>query len=528
MGTTVVTPQDRSLHDALRLAALFAVIKLLLHIATNLWQTHLGYGYFRDELYYLICGRRLAWGYVDQGPLVAVQARLTTLLFGDSITGVRMLTSIAGATRVFITGILAWSLGGRRPAQTLAMIGVLACPQFLAIDSFLSMNSVEPIFWMTCLLALILMVRGGSERLWLLFGASAGLGLLNKASMTFFLFALLFALLLTPQRKLLASRWAAIGTALLILIALPNLIWQVHHHWATFECLRNVGRHPDKNPRWMPWTFMGIQILYMEPLTLLLWGTGLVWLLRSAEARLWRWLGVTYLLFIVVMMVLHGKDYYISPIYPVLFAAGGIAWERFFAARRAVVHNRAFAFPVMESALIVLAIVTLPWAMPVLRPATWLHYMKATHFYTFSTDARSRAQNQLPLFFADRLPWDEEVAIVTRTYRSLSPEDQKKVGILCLNYGEASAINFLGRGLPSAISGITNYYLWGPGGATGEVLIAVTLQPLEAMQHAYDSVEIVGRMDNPYASPSEHLNIYLLRGRHKNLIEDWPHLKDYY
>ena len=222
---------------------LFATIKLAVHVAANLWEAHIGYGYFRDEFYYIACGRHLAWGYVDHGPIVAVQARISELVFGRSLAGLRFLSALAGAARVFLTGMLAWALGGRRPAQGLAMLGVLLVPQYLGTDSFLSMNSFESLFWMTCLLALVLMLKNeahpGSQKLWLLFGVSGGIGVLNKPSMTFFLVALLLALLLTPQRRLLASRWAAAGIAVLVLIALPNLLWQMHNHWPTLEFLRN-------------------------------------------------------------------------------------------------------------------------------------------------------------------------------------------------------------------------------------------------------------------------------------------------
>ena len=151
--TTVVRPGDPTLQAALRLALLFAAIKLVLHVAANLWESHIGYGYFRDEMYYILCGRHLAWGYVDHGPIVAVQARASELLFGRSLAGLRLLSALAGATRVFLTGILAWALGGRRPAQGLAMLGVLCVPLYLGVDSFLSMNSFESSFWMgACLL----------------------------------------------------------------------------------------------------------------------------------------------------------------------------------------------------------------------------------------------------------------------------------------------------------------------------------------------------------------------------------------
>lgn len=526
-ATTVVRPVDSSLLDAFGLALIFAAIKLVLHIATNLWEAHIGYGYFRDELYYLLCGRHLAWGYVDHGPIVALQARVCELVFGHSLAGIRMLSALAGAKRVLLTGILAWTLGGRRPAQALAMIGVLMSPQYLGLDSYLCMNSFESAFWMGCVLALILILRGWSERwCWLLFGVCGGVGLLNKPSMTFFLIALLLGLLLTPQRRILFSRWAAIGVALLILIALPNLLWQVSHHWPTLEFLHN-GQVENKNVKLGLLAFVGKQILNLHPNAILIWVPGLIWLLSNPIAKPWRFLGYTYLIFLAIMMALHAKDYYVTPIYPILFAAGGIAWEQRFANRPAVRQNRAFAFPIYETILIIGGILTLPMAIPVMRPSTWVAYTKALHLYNTSGNTENESSGLLPQFYADRFGWQEEIDEVTRIYRSLSPEDQSRVGILCSNYGEASAINFLGHDLPTAISGHNSYWMWGPNGATGEVMILVTGATPEELRKNYDSVEIAGRMDNPLSMPYERRNIYLVRGRHKNLTDNWKDVKHY-
>ncbi|WP_035350219.1 ArnT family glycosyltransferase [Edaphobacter aggregans] len=525
--TTIVRPADPTLREALSLALLFATIKLLLHIATNLWEARIDYGYFRDELYYLICGRHLAWGYVDHGPIVALQARLAELIFGHSLTGIRMLSALAGATRVLLTGLLAWALGGRRSAQGLAVTGILLAPQYLGLDSYLSMNSFESAFWMGCTLALTLILRGRNEKsCWIWFGICGGVGLLNKPSMTFFLLALLIGLLLTPQRRPLFSRWAAIGVALLVLIALPNLLWQVHNHWPTLEFLHN-GQLENKNIKLGALPFLGKQILNLQPISIFLWIPGLVWLLRSTSAKQWRFLGYTYLLFLAMMMALHAKDYYVVPIYPVLFAAGGIAWEQHFANRKLVRANSRFGFPVYQTTLIVGGLISLPMAIPVMRPSTWLAYTKALHLYDATGNTENESSGILPQFYADRFGWQEEVNEVTRIYHSLSPEDQKRVGILCSNYGEASAINFLGRDLPRAISGHNSYWMWGPNGATGEVMIIVTGATPEELRENYDSVEIAGRMDNPLSMPYERRNIYLVRGRHKNVTTDWKDFKHY-
>ena len=316
-----VRPRNLELRRALSLASAFATSLFLFHLLANLWQSHHGWGYFRDEFYYIACGRHLAWGYVDHGPLVALQARLAETLFGHSLAGIRALSALAGAGRIFLTGLLAWSLGSRRPGQALAMFCVAFAPEYLALDGFLSMNSCESLFWMSALLALVMIIRTGNQRWWLLFGAASGFGLLNKPSMAFFLVALLAAILLT--RRDLLSRWTLAGVALMLVLVAPYLHWQVVNHWPTWEFLQN-GRLQHKNKSLPPLQFLITQLLNLEPASALIWIPGLVYLLRRRE---WRFLGLTFVFFLFGMMVMHAKDYYVVPIYPILFAAGGLAWR---------------------------------------------------------------------------------------------------------------------------------------------------------------------------------------------------------
>src|SRR5271170_6005241 len=262
---------DRAaLTQAMQFAVIFALIKLAIQVGATIYTTHIGYGYFRDEFYYIICGRFLDWGYVDQSPMVAVQARLAILLFGKSLVGIRMFSALAGAARVFLTGLIAWSLGGRRAAQILAMLAVLVAPCYIAQDGFLSMNSFESIFWMGCILTVIWLVRGASPKWWLLVGVFAGLGLENKPSMTFFLIALVIGLLVTPERRLMANRWFAAAIAITILLALPNLLWQIHHHWPTWEFLHN-GQVENKNLKVGPAAFVLEQVLTLHPFNIFIW-----------------------------------------------------------------------------------------------------------------------------------------------------------------------------------------------------------------------------------------------------------------
>jgi hypothetical protein len=528
-SSTIVRPADLMLRSALKLAVGFAVVRLLVQFALTLWSSHIGYGYFRDEFYYIACGRHLAWGYVDHGPIVAVQARMSELLFGDSVFAIRILSAVAGALTIFLTGIIAWALGGHRPAQALAMLGLFISPQFIGTDGYLSMNSWEAVFWMACALALILMLRGRwSERWWIFFGICAGIGLLNKPSMTFFLIALGLGLLCTSARRILFTRWAAFGIALMALIALPNLLWQVHNHWPTLEFLRN-GAKEHKNIVLNPLQFFLAQFGNMHPVNVLLWIPGIVALLRARSIKNMRWFGLTYLFFYAMMEALHAKDYYLQGIYPAVFAAGGIAWEHLFANSRSVLRGQIFAFPVFESILLITGVLILPMSSPVLAPATWVRYTTAMHLHGDKLETASTGP--LPQFYADRFGWNEMVSTMVAAYRSLPPEERDRACIFTTNYGEAGAMDLLGHkmepSLPPAIAGQNSYWMWGTHGCAFDVVIGVVDATPAEMLERYESVQLVGHLDNPYAMPFEHKNIFILRHRRPSQKVMWDDFKFY-
>jgi 4-amino-4-deoxy-L-arabinose transferase-like glycosyltransferase len=512
----------KTLRDALLLAGLFGLLKFVLHLGVNLWEPHIGWGYFRDEMYYIMCGRHLDWGYVDHGPIVALQARAAIALFGTSLAGIRMFSALAGAVTVFVTGIITWTLGGRRIAQALAMLGMLFAPEFLGLDSFLSMNSFEAVFWMAAVLAVLMLLQGASASWWIVFGIAGGLGIENKPSMVVFLVALLIGLLITPHRRIVFTRGAVLGVALIVLLALPNLLWQIHNHFPTLEFIHN-GKVDHKNVVMSPLQFVGAQVLMLSPFSMFLWIPGVIWLLVSRRSRESRFLGWTYLVFLVLMFATRdAKDYYLAAIYPAIFAAGGVCWQALLERR-----STSWIVPTYATLLTISGILVLPMSMPVLTPELWLDYTARMHLRKTAANMENEATSAFPQFYADRFGWREMVDQVTHIVNGLSPTDRARVGILCSNYGEASAINFLGHGLPFAISGHNNYWIWGPHGETGEVMIVINGASLDEMRKYYDSVEIAGVMDHPYAMPYEHRNIYLCRGRKGSIVKDWPEFKKY-
>jgi hypothetical protein len=517
VSTTVQAPQRTSWWTgAAAIILVFAAVKLLLHFVTAN-----GYGYFRDELYFIVCGGRLDWGYVDHPPLAPLAARVGRAIFGENLFGLRFFPAVSGAIALALTGLMARELGGRRFAIALACLGYLAAPVYLASQSKLATDSIEPAFWAACLYMLVRIIREQNPRLWVWFAVFAGLGVQTKHSIVFFGVAVLVAFLLVPERRLMWNRWFAIAALAALIIALPNLIWQMQHGFPTYELLSNIS-HSNKNVVLGPLAYAGQQLLLIGPLSWPIWLTGLIALLMGKLGREYRVFGVTYLVLLLLMIVLKGKSYYLTPIYPILLAAGAVVVERFTGMRFWWVR---FAYPAF---IVLAALVFLPYVLPVFSPESFLRYQKRLGFSTPRTERSHTAE--LPQNYADRFGWDELAENVNRAYQSLPPEDRNKTGIFAQNYGEAGAIDVLGKkyGLPPALSGHQNYYLWGTHGYTGESLLVVD-DNRRSLDQLCTAVEEKGpAIRNRFAMPYEaRMNIYHCRGLKQPLDQFWPNVKEW-
>lgn len=479
------------------------------------------YGFFRDELYYIACGQHLAWGYVDQPPLIAFVSWFQRHLLGTSLFATRLLPVLAGAVVVYATGRVAAELGGGLFAQFLAAIAIVLAPAYLAFDSFLSMNAFEPLFWLLCAWIAIRIVKGASPRLWLLFGAVAGLGLENKHSMLVFGFALVAGLLLSGQARLFRSKWIWIGAALALAIFLPNLLWESRNGWPQIEVVRNAQQF--KNEAITPLQFLFEQVLFLQPLALPLWIAGLGWYFAAPEGKRFRSLGWAYLFVLALFIVLGGKSYYTLPVYPVLMAAGGVALETFFAARRR--RWMAVTYPAL---LIITGVVTLPFGVPILPVDTFLRYTKLLP-YANSVKTERDATTELPQLYADMFGWENMATQIANVYHALPQSEQAGSGcaILAGNYGEAGAIDHYGPalGLPAAISGHNSYYFWGPRAYTGSCVILFG-ERADELKDLFTDARFAGAITDPHAAVAErNVHVYICRKPRAPLAELWPHFK---
>ncbi len=479
-----------------------------------------GFGMFRDEFYYIACSDHLAWGYVDHPPLSIFILRLLRQACGDSLLALRLVPALAVAALAWFSARLAREMGGSAFAQFLAALAAGVAPVYLAVGSFYSMNAFEPLCWMGCAWLLLRMINGGRRELWIPFGLLAGLALLNKHSMLFFGAALVAGLLLTKERRLLAGKWPWIGGAIAMWFLLPNLLWLVRHDWATMEFMRNAQAW--KNLPMSPGQFFSAQVLLQHPLTLPLWLAGLAAFLFHPALKKYRCFGLAFIFLFLLFVAQRGKPYYLSPFFPLLLAAGAVVLERVAAGRLGRGLRAAYA-----ALLLVGGLVMLPMWVPLLPVGTHIRYTRAIGL-TPPRMERTR-ETELHQVYADRFGWREMVAVVARAYKSLSPEEQAVCAIYGQNYGEAGAVDYFGGryGLPPAISGHNNYWLWGTRGRSGQVLIVIGGKREDHLQ-AYEEVTLFAVHNNQYAMPAEtDLPIWICRRPKLSFTQLWPQVKDF-
>jgi len=492
-----------------------AIAKLLFHIYFNN-----RYGYFRDEFNYMSCGDHLAWGYVDQPPLIPFLIYICRATLGDSLRSVRFIPALASSLLVVQTAFIARELGGKRFALLLSAVAAALAPQYLSNGSLLGTNCLEPNLWMGCAYFAILAIKRNEPRYGLLVGAIAGLGMEEKYSIALFAFGIVVGLLLTEQRRVFLNKWIWLGGVAAFLVFLPNLLWNMHYHWPFLELMGNI-KAEGRDVVLPAGQYFFQQTLLLNPFTAPIWLTGLIALFFSARLKSYRVLAWSYLVCYGVFFALHGKNYYLAPIYPMLLAAGAVVIESAIASPR-----RAWLKPAIIVVLLASGLYLAPVVIPVFSPEKFIAYTRTLPFKLPRME-HSHERAALPQWYADQFGWEEIVAETAQAWNQLGAEERPDCGIFAQDYGQAGAIDFLGRryGLPPALSGDKTYFLWGPRGYSGNCLIVLddTRENLEAL---WNTVEYVGNSaDNPYALEKQ-IPVFICRGaKFGTLAQLWPKLK---
>lgn len=500
--------------DGMSIVLAIAVAKLVFHCFFNN-----RYGYFRDEFDYLSCGQHLAWGYVDQPPLLPFLVRLSREVLGESLRSIRFLGALSASATVVLSAVIARELGGRRFALILTAVTVALAPMYLSAGSLLTTNCLEPLLWMGCIYFAIVAINRHNARYWLWFGIVAGLGLQEKYSIAVLGFSIVVGLLLTQERRILLSWWIWFGGVAAFLIFLPNVIWNYHHDWPFVQLMHNI-RVDGRDVQLSPLQYFLQQILLIHPLAAPVWITGVLALLFWRQLNSYRFLGWTYVCAFTTFVALHGKNYYLAPIYPMLLAAGAVLIENGIEKSR-----QTWLKPVIVAILLVSGAWLVPLVVPVLPVNQFITYMDKLPFQVPRSE-HSHMAAVLPQHYADQFGWEEMVATVAQAWSQLDPAERPDCGIMAQDYGQAGAIDFFGPryGLPAALSGHQTWYLWGPRGYSGNCLIVVD-DRREVLERLFENVKYVGSSDNPYAL-ERNKPVYICRGaKFGSLATLWPRLK---
>lgn len=503
-----IHPDDRPL-------LILAFIKIIILCWTNFFD-----GIFIDELYYIACSKHLDFGYVDHPPMVALIAAATRMLLGDSLFALRLPAVLTGALIVYLTGRFARELGGGRYAQFLAALAALACPLFMGISSYYSMNVFDQLFWLLGAYLLVLIGKNEKPLYWILLGVVLGVGLQNKISVLFFGFGLFAGMILTQNRRWFLSRWIWISGAIAGLIFLPHILWQIAYGWPTLEFIHNATLY--KNLPMTPVQFIMNIILDQHPFLFPLWLLGLIWYLFLPGGKSYRMFGWTFFAVLFVLMSGNGKAYYLGPIFTILFAAGAVALESFI-----VWRNWMWMKPTITVIVIISGLMSLPFALPILPTKTYIRYANAMGVQP--STGEKKEIGPLPQFFADRYGWEEIAGAVADVYNRLSPEEKTQCVIIGSGYGYAGAIDYFGAkwGLPNALSPQNSYHLWGPGDKPGEIAIIFGISKKD-IEKVYTDIQEAAIYDNPYIMPyRRHTSIYVCRHPKCTLQEAWPKTKHY-
>ena len=482
--------------------------------ALHLWVNG-SYGYFRDELYFIVCGRHPAWGYTDQPPLTPLLAAASDAAF-HSLRGLRLIPAIASAATVALTASAARMLGGGLYAGWLAGLAVLAGGALQLFGVLMITDTLQPLAWLACGVCIIRAEQDQEPRWWLAAGAIAGIAFLAKYTVALYLGSVALGLLATPERRLLMrwEPWAAVLIA--AAIAAPNLVWQAANDWPFVAHTAVLAA--QKNIPLSPLAFLLQEMLTLGPASAPIWLAGLAAFAFWPRFAHLRWVAISWVLLIAAAVAGRGRPYYLAGAYPLLMAGGATALEAWLPR---------LAKPALIAAVLVGAAVTAPLFLPVLPIESFIAYQRWLGL-TPSTGERLKL-GALPQYFSDMFGWPELAETVGKAYQALAPEDRKRAVFYGRNYGEAAAVDFFGApwAVPPAISAHESYFLWGPLGHDGSVMLIIGRSRDDLVKN-FRSVEPVGFIDNPLGMPEESgQTLWLCRDSVRPLQEVWPRLRHY-
>lgn len=481
-----------------RILGLLAAIKMGIHLFTN---TVTRYGLHRDEYLYISESDHLAWGYMEVPPMLSIIGKIAKLLFGNTEFAVRFFPALIGAVSIILIGIMVRDLGGKKYAQLIGGFGFLISPAFLGSNNLFQPVSFNQFMWLLSAFMMVRIVKESdllnfknsanlSAKNWYWLGIIAGLGFLTKYSILFFFVAMIGGLLLTPHRKIFSTKYPYISLGIAFLIALPNLWWQVAHDFPIARHMEELARTQLVNVSAS--SFLIPQFLDHFGATII-WCSGLLFVFTNEKVKPYRFLGWTYLLVILILLLTSGKDYYAFGTYAMLFALGGVALEHWF------LKKSWLLIPIIT----LLNLPAIPLALPILpieKMEAYSRYIRddigMNDFFRWEDGiVRNLRQD-----YADMHGWEEIPQKVAKIYHSLTPEQQRTCLLYAGHYGQAGVMNFYREkyNLPETYSFNASFVAWVPDDLEITCQIDIDDNP-QGESESFFSTVLLDSIENKYA-----------------------------
>jgi 4-amino-4-deoxy-L-arabinose transferase-like glycosyltransferase len=479
-----------------------ACIGALLHVLLNGQ-----YGFHRDELDILMNARQLAWGFVAYPPLTPFIARIGLELFGDSLQGLRLFSALAQGVVMFLAGLMARDMGGKRGAQVMAAVAAYIAPVALMSGTLIQYMAFDYLWWVLVAFFTVRLLASDDPRYWLGIGAGIGLGMMTKFTIAFWVAGLVIAVLVSPARKYLKSKWLWFGAVLALVIYLPNLIWQIQHNFISLNFLSSI------HARDIQWgradSFLPDQLyVTTNPFSLPIWITGLTVCLFSVSMKRFRPLVWMFLTTFVLFLISRGRGYYTASSYVMLLAAGCVWFEAWLGTRSEKMRRAGFGllYGMLATGSLIGLVLMKPIA-PINSPL-W--------------EITSSVSGEV----VEMIGWPDLTAQVAEIYQTIPANEKPRTVILVGNYGEAGALDLYGPeyGLPRIVSGANSLWARGYGNFEPGTVIVVGFERGYADQFFADC-ESVGHVTNRYnvrnEESSRHTGLYICRQPRKPWSEMW-------
>jgi hypothetical protein len=475
-----------------------ALVVTVIHLWTNN-----RYGFHRDELQFLSDARHLDWGFVAYPPLTPFVERVGLEIFGVSLVGLRLFSVIAQALAIVVTGLMARELGGGRLAQVTAALVVATSGLPVFEGTEFQYSTFDYLWWVLIAYFVIRLLKSENPRWWMAIGAAIGVGLLTKYTICFFIAGILGGMLLTGARRYFLSWWFWGGVGIALLIFLPNFLWQVRHGFISVQFLQHIHVRDVGEGR-ADGFWRDQLIICANPVAAPLWIAGLIYFLWD---RRYRMLGWMYLVPLVLFAVGKGRGYYLAAAYPMLFAMGAVAGERWVQSLKR------------------------PWGRVV--EGVFFTGLVAGGLYVYALIVPFASSGPLKQFalknngdLREEIGWDELVKMVAGIRDSLPPEQQQSVGVLVGNYGEQGAVEILGPAyhLPAPISMTNSAWLRGYPSPQPTTLIVLGFSK-EGADRKFLSCRLAGHNGNSEGVENEeskyHPDIFVCGGPRVAWPEFW-------